>query len=59
MAQSRPKAEVPIEALLRERRKFPPAAKFKAQANVKDERVYTAAKRDTVKFWEQRAADLH
>jgi acetyl-CoA synthetase len=58
MAQSRAKTGVPIEALLREKRKFPPAKDFVKRALVNKASVYAAATRDPVRFWEGRARQL-
>ena len=48
----------PIEALLREERRFPPPKSFVARALVKSDAVYREAARDPVKFWEKRAREL-
>ena len=48
----------PIQALLKEHRKFPPPKAFKAGALVKGEAVYREAARNPVRFWEQRAREL-
>jgi acetyl-CoA synthetase len=48
----------PIQALLREDRKFPPPKAFKARALVKSESVYREAAKNPVRFWEQRAREL-
>jgi acetyl-CoA synthetase len=48
----------PIQALLKEHRKFPPPKAFKAGALVKGESVYREAERNPVRFWEQRAREL-
>ena len=47
-----------IDALLREDRAFPPAAEFREQANVFDERVYAEAARDPEAFWATFAREL-
>ncbi|MER3414567.1 MAG: acetyl-coenzyme A synthetase, partial [Armatimonadota bacterium] len=47
-----------IEALLQERRVFPPPEPFVAQANVTDPAVYQEAERDPVAFWESWARRL-
>src|SRR5688500_10124593 len=49
----------PIQALLKEDRKFPPPAGFKKRALVTSESIYREAARNPVKFWEQRAKELH
>jgi len=46
-----------IEALLEERRLFPPPAEFKARARVSDESLYAEAEADPVGFWMSRALD--
>ena len=48
----------PIQALLKEGRKFPPPKAFVKQAQVKSAAVYTEANRDPVKFWEKQARQL-
>jgi acetyl-CoA synthetase len=48
----------PIEALLREGRKFPPSKAFVKTAQVKSASLYKAAGRDPVKFWETQARQL-
>jgi acetyl-CoA synthetase len=48
----------PIEALLKERRKFPPPKAFAKQANVNRAAVYTEAARNPVRFWEGWARQL-
>jgi acetyl-CoA synthetase len=48
----------PIQALLKEDRKFPPPKEFKARALVKSESVYREAAKNPVRFWEQRAKEL-
>ena len=52
------RGDEPIQALLREDRKFPPPKDFRKRALVSSEAVYRAAARDPVKFWEQRAKEL-
>ena len=42
----------PIEALLRERRKFPPPKAFAKQANARSASVYAQAAKNPVRFWE-------
>ena len=44
-----------IEALLEERRVFPPPAEFRARARVSDESLYAEAEADPVGFWMSRA----
>jgi acetyl-CoA synthetase len=48
----------PIEALLKEGRKFPPPKQFTKMARVKTPAIYQQARRDPVKFWEQQAKEL-
>ena len=58
MAQSKAAANAPIEALLREKRKFPPPKGFAKRALVNKASVYTAAARNPVRFWEGKAREL-
>ena len=51
-------AGAPIEALLREKRKFPPPKDFVRRALVSKPSVYTEAARNPVRFWEGRARQL-
>ena len=59
MAQPKVKADVPIEALLKEKRKFPPPKAFVKNAVMNRKSIYAEASRNFVKFWEQRARELH
>ena len=59
MAQAKVKADVPIEALLKEKRKFPPSPAFVKRAVMSRKAIYAEAQRNPVKFWEQRARELH
>jgi acetyl-CoA synthetase len=59
MAQSKSAGGVPIEALLREKRKFPPPKSFVKRALVNKASIYTEAARNPVRFWEARARELH
>jgi acetyl-CoA synthetase len=59
MAQSKSAGTVAIEALLREKRKFPPSKGFVKRARVNKASVYTEAARNPVRFWEARARELH
>jgi len=52
------KGDEPIQALLKEERKFPPPKEFVKRALVKSEAVYREAARNPVRFWEQRAKEL-
>ncbi len=47
-----------IDALLQERRRFPPPPEFAAQANVRDESVYRRAVDDPEGFWAEAAERL-
>jgi len=59
MAQSKKtSAEVPIEALLREKRRFPPPKAFVKRALVHKPSIYAEAARNPVRFWESRAREL-
>ena len=53
MAQGKGDAGAPIEALLREKRKFPPPRDFARRALVSKPSVYAAAARNPVRFWSQ------
>ncbi len=46
-----------IDTLLTEKRKFKPSSSFARQANAKKS-IYTTAKKDYVKFWENLASEL-
>jgi acetyl-CoA synthetase len=48
----------PIEALLKEGRKFPPSKAFVKAARVKSAGIYKEAARDPVRFWEKQAREL-
>ena len=48
----------PIQALLKEGRKFPPSKAFVNAAQVKSASLYKDAARDPVKFWEKQAKQL-
>jgi acetyl-CoA synthetase len=48
----------PIEALLKEGRKFPPSKKFASAAQVKSPAIYKEASRNPVGFWEKQARTL-
>ncbi len=48
----------PIEALLREKRKFPPPKEFAKRANVNRPSIYAQAAKNPVKFWEGFAREL-
>ena len=48
----------PIEALLKEGRKFAPPKAFTKAARVKTPRLYQEARRDPVRFWQREAKEL-
>src|ERR1700730_6144374 len=48
----------PIQALLREKRKFPPPKEFAKRANVNRASIYAQAAKNPVKFWENFAREL-
>jgi acetyl-CoA synthetase len=48
----------PIEALLKEGRKFPPPKTFTKAARVKSAGIYGEAKRNPLRFWERQAKEL-
>ena len=52
------KGDEPIQALLKEDRKFRPPKEFVKRALVQSESVYREAARNPVRFWEQRAKEL-
>jgi acetyl-CoA synthetase len=52
------KRDDPIQALLKEGRRFPPPKSFTRQAVVKSASVYAEGRRDPVKFWEKQARTL-
>jgi acetyl-CoA synthetase len=54
----RTRADEPIQALLKEGRKFPPAAGFIKNAAVKTGRIFQEAKKNPVAFWERQAREL-
>src|SRR5688572_17480551 len=57
MAKATGRAE-PIEALLKEGRKFLPPKDFVKKARVKDGSLHAEAKRNPVRFWEKQAKEL-
>jgi acetyl-CoA synthetase len=59
MAEKTKAAATPIEALLKERRRFAPPKDFAKRANANRAPIYAEAARDPVKFWERWAKDLH
>ena len=54
----RPAPKKPIEALLDERRAFPPPPAFAAAAHVRDRTLHAAAERDVEAFWAEQARRL-
>jgi acetyl-CoA synthetase len=52
------RTDEPIQALLKEGRKFPPPKAFTKAARVKTTAVYQEAKRNPVRFWEREAREL-
>jgi acetyl-CoA synthetase len=48
----------PIEALLKEGRKFPPPRSFAKAARVKSTAIYREARRNPLRFWERQAREL-
>jgi acetyl-CoA synthetase len=48
----------PIQALLKEGRKFPPARSFVKSARVKSAAIYRDARRSPLRFWERQAREL-
>ncbi len=52
-------AERTIEALLLERRRFPPLERFRQTANARDPKIYDEADRDPDGFWARAAEELH
>jgi acetyl-CoA synthetase len=51
-------AQAAIEALLDEKRTFPPSADFRAQAVIGDDSVYREAEEDFEAFWSRRAREF-
>src|SRR5262249_56909545 len=58
MAQPKVNADLPIQALLQEKRKFPPPKALVKSAVMSKKAIYAEAARNPVKFWEQRAREL-
>ena len=58
MAKTAAGGSTPIEALLKERRKFPPSKAFAKAANASRASVYTDAAKNPNKFWEGWAKQL-
>ncbi|HXG17040.1 MAG TPA: AMP-binding protein, partial [Calidithermus sp.] len=57
MARARHRDE-PIQALLKEGRKFPPPRDFARRARVNSPAIYKSADANPVRFWEQQAREL-
>ena len=58
MATKVPGADIPLEALLKEKRKFPPPKEFVKRAHVNRASIYALAAKNPVKFWEGFAKEL-
>ncbi len=56
--QATTKRDEPIQALLKEGRKFPPPKSFTKSANVKSPATYRAARANPLRFWERQAREL-
>jgi acetyl-CoA synthetase len=59
MAKTATSGATPIEALLREKRKFPPPKDFVKHANVNTPSIYKDAAKNPARFWERFAHELH
>ena len=59
MAKTATSDATPIEALLREKRKFPPPKDFVKHANVSTPSIYKDAAKNPARFWERFARELH
>ena len=59
MAKTATSGATPIEALLREKRKFPPPKDFVKHANVNKPSIYKDAAKNPARFWERFARELH
>jgi acetyl-CoA synthetase len=59
MAKTATSDATPIEALLREKRKFPPPKDFVRHANVNTPSIYKDAAKNPARFWERFARELH
>ena len=59
MAKTATSGATPIEALLREKRKFPPPKDFVKHANVNTPSIYKDAAKNPTRFWERFARELH
>ena len=58
MAKTATSGATPIEALLREKRKFPPPKDFVRHANVNTPSIYKDAAKNPARFWERFAREL-
>jgi acetyl-CoA synthetase len=59
MAKTATSDATPIEALLREKRKFPPPKDFVKHANASTPSIYKDAAKNPARFWERFARELH
>jgi acetyl-CoA synthetase len=57
-AKTTGRRDEPIQALLKEGRKFPPPKEFAKRAVVKSAAIYKEAKANPVRFWEKQAREL-
>jgi len=57
-ARAATKRDEPIQALLKEGRKFPPPPAFAKKANVRTPAVYREARANPLRFWAQQAREL-
>jgi len=57
-AKTTGRRDEPIQALLKEGRKFPPPKEFAKRAVVKSPSIYKEAKANPVRFWEKQAREL-
>jgi acetyl-CoA synthetase len=57
-ARTTGRRDEPIQALLKEGRKFPPAKEFVRRAVVKSAAIYKDARANPLRFWEQQAREL-
>ncbi|MHB8653620.1 MAG: acetate--CoA ligase [Terriglobia bacterium] len=58
MADHGPAQSEQLDALLSEKRKFPPSEEFRRQANAADPAIYENARRDSQGFWTKEAEHL-
>src|SRR5262245_65532351 len=59
MAKKNSSNQATLSALLKEKRVFKPAKQFQSQANIKDPKIYSLAKKNPERFWAQCAENLH